>query len=834
MQRLRVPLPTLPVSQAIPELIAALEAGDGAVLEAPPGAGKSTLVPLALLDSAIGAEGRILMLEPRRIAARAVATRMSATLGEKVGGTVGFRTRLESAVSARTRIEVITEGILVRLLDDDPALEGVAVVIFDEFHERSLNSDLGLALCLDAKRQLAARFKLLVMSATLDGVAVAGLLGGVPVVRSAGRQYPVEVRYAERAPDMLIPALSATVRRALGESPGDALVFLPGTAEIRRLATALESAGLPPQARVLTLYGDLPAAAQDAVLAPAPAGTRKVILATAIAETSLTIDGVRIVVDAGLARRSRFDPVTGMSGLVTVNASRASLEQRRGRAGRVSSGVCYRLWPESTERSLAAYTPAEIVEADLSALALTLAAWGTPATALSWLDAPPPPMLAAAEALLTDLGAVDDDGRVTASGRQMAALGLHPRLARLILAGRQRGRERLAAELAALLTERDIARQRPGARDADLRKRLLLLRGESVVGLEADRGGLARVRDLVRRYSTRPAGPADDVDSAGALLAEAYPDRIARRRGDDPTFLLANGRGATFTGSDGLARERFLVVPELDAAERDARIFLAAPVSLAELDANLADRIRSVADVTWDSRNEAVLARRERRLGALVLESSPWDDAPSEAVLAAMLAGLAEMGPAALPFSRDCQTLRQRLAFVASLPGQEGRWPDASDEGFRRDLKGWLEPWLDGVSRRSHLARLDMRAVLLSRLSYAQQAELDALAPTHYVVPSGSRLPIDYESEPALTVRLQEMFGLTATPAVGGGRVPLLLKLTSPAGRPVQVTRDLISFWSRGYAEVRRELKGRYPKHFWPDDPLTAAPTARAKPRQPG
>jgi ATP-dependent helicase HrpB len=825
------PLPVLPVSAVVPDLLAALERAPGAVLEAPPGAGKSTLVPLALLSSPLGTRGRILMLEPRRLAARAVACRMSATLGESVGTTVGYRTRLETRVGPATRIEVITEGILVRLLDADPALEDVAVVIFDEFHERSLNSDLGLALCLDARRELGARFRVLVMSATLDGASVASLLGDVPVIRAEGRQYPVEVRHADRPPEQLIAGVAATIRRAAQESPGDALVFLPGLGEIRRTATALEAAGLPADVRVLALHGDLAPAEQDAALDPAPPGMRKVILSTAIAETSLTIDGVRIVIDAGLARRSLFDPVTGMSGLVTVRASRASLEQRRGRAGRTASGVCYRLWPESAERSLAAYTPAEIEETDLAPLALTLAAWGTPAAALTWLTPPPAAQLAAAESLLVDLGAIDRDHRITPLGRRMAGHGLHPRLARLLLAGEARGARRLAAELAALLTERDIVRGVPGQRDTDLRKRLLLLRGESVVGLEADRGALARVRELARRYAHDRAGSADTVDRAGALLAEAYPDRVAGRRAEGLRFLLANGRGATFTGADALAREPFLVVPELDGAERDARIFLAAPVSRHELEEHLAERIETRATVTWDARSEAVSARRERRLGAVALESGPWEDAPAEAVMTAMLEGLAGLGLGALPFSRDATALRHRLCFVAGLPGQQGRWPDASDAGFMADLRGWLEGWLPGITRRSHLARLDMMAVVRGRLTYALQTELENLAPTHFVVPSGSRLPIDYETEPALTVRLQEMFGLAETPRVGGNRVPLLLKLTSPAGRPVQVTRDLASFWSRGYAEVRKELKGRYPKHYWPDDPLTALPTARARPR---
>ena len=826
-------LPSLPVSAVLDELQIALGSADAAVLEAPPGAGKSTLVPLALLRSGLAGAGRIVMLEPRRIAARAVAMRMSSTLGEPVGRTVGYRTRLDTKVSRDTRIEVITEGILLRLLETDPALTDVAIVIFDEFHERSLQADLGLALCLDAKRELEAAFKVLVMSATLDGAAVAQLLGDAPVVRAEGRLYPVDVHYAARVPERLIPAVASTVCRALADAPGDVLVFLPGTGEIRQALSALESAALPPGTRVLALYGELGPEAQDEALRPAPPGTRKVILSTSIAETSLTIEGVRIVVDSGLARRNVFDPVTGMNGLVTVRSSRASAEQRRGRAGRLSPGVCYRLWTEAAERGLAAYTPAEILEADLAPLALALCAWGTPASRLAWLDPPPAPNLAQAHDLLRSLGAIDDAARITPRGRQMSALGLHPRLARLMLAGRAEGRERLAAELAALLTERDIVRARPQERDADLRKRLLLMRGEAGAHLEADRGALARARQLARTQHAGPPTPRDHPDEAGALLAQAYPDRIALRRSDSARYLLANGRGATFISADGLAREDLLVVAELDGADRDARIYLAAPVTRDELERGLAGSITTVASVCWDSRLGAVLARRERRLGALVLDDAPWNEAPADAVAQAMLTGLADVGIAALPWSRDAIALRHRIRFVAGLGGEEGRWPDVSDEGLLGDLAGWFGPWLDGCTRRSHLSRLDLHKVLMARLPYALAQRLEQLAPTHYVVPSGSRLPIDYEGDvPALSVRLQELFGLRTTPTLGGGRVPLTLRLTSPAGRPVQVTRDLESFWSRGYIEVRKELKGRYPKHYWPDDPLQTQATSRARPRR--
>ncbi len=828
----RFTLPDLPVCAVLPELLSQLSTHAGVVLEAPPGAGKSTVVPLALLQSELTGNQRILMLEPRRLAARTVAHRMSSTLGEPVGQTVGYRTRLDTAVSARTRIEVITEGILLRLLEADPSLADVAFVVFDEFHERSLQADLGLALCLDARKQLDANFKILVMSATLDGLAVAQLLGGAPIVRAQGRRYPVEVRYAAQAVDRLVPAVTATVRKALTEASGDVLVFLPGTGEIRQTEAALHSSQLPSNIHVLSLYGELASDAQDAVLRPAPAGSRKIILATSIAETSLTIEGVRIVVDSGLARRNLFDPVTGMNALVTVRASLSSAEQRRGRAGRTASGVCYRLWTQSAESSLATYIPAEILEADLAPLALALAVWGTPARQLTWLDAPPAPHLNQAQTLLKELNALDDQYRLTETGRQMASMGMHPRLARLNVAGRALGCERLSAELAALLMERDIVRTRPQERDADLRKRILLLRGDGVAHLEADRAALARARQLVKHSGASGLTERDHVDYAGALLAVAYPDRIAMRRGDTARYLLANGRGASFKDVDALSRCPLLVIAELDGADRDARIFLAAPVSLAALAESVGHRLQWVDQVSWDDREQAVMARRERRLGALVLEDRPWPEAPEEALTQAMLEGMKAMGLNALPWSRDSNALKLRAQFIAALPGEEGLWPDLSDEGLLASLSDWLLPWLSGCTRRSHLSRLNMSHIVEALLGYERKQKLDAWAPTHLTVPSGSRLPIDYEGDsPALSVRLQELFGLKSTPRLAGGRVPLTLRLTSPAGRPVQVTRDLDSFWARGYAEVRKELKGRYPKHYWPEDPLTAEPTARARPR---
>ncbi|MCZ8129947.1 MAG: ATP-dependent helicase HrpB [Steroidobacteraceae bacterium] len=837
-----VDLPALPIIEALPALRAALRERTAAVLEAPPGAGKSTVVPLALLDEPWLAGRRIVVLEPRRLAARAVAERMAGTLGERAGGTVGYRMRLETRVSRTTRIEVVTEGILARLLLDDPALEGVGLVAFDEFHERSLPADLGLALCLDAQRNLRDDLRLLAMSATLDGGPVARLLadarGDAPVVRATGRAFEVETRYAKRPPEHVEREVANTVRRALAEEPGDALVFLPGAPEIRRVERNLLESELPRGTRVLPLYGELPPDAQDAALAPSPPGTRKVVLATSIAETSLTIDGVRIVVDAGLARRSRFDPVTGMSRLETLRASLASADQRRGRAGRTQPGVCYRVWTEEMHRKLPAAQPPEIAEADLAPLALDLACWGTPAESLAWLDPPPGPALAQARDLLAGLGALDAHGRITAAGRRMAALGLHPRLAHLLLRARDLGAPRLGAELAALLSERDFARATggPGSRDSDIVKRLELLRGGHVVGLEADRGARERARRLADTWERQLGGSRGETAvDPGLLLAFAYPDRIGRRRGETGRYLLSGGRGAAFAGPDALAAAELLIVPELDAGEREARIHLAAPVALEDLERHCAEAIATTERVEWDRREQAVVARREQRLGAIVLRERAATDVDGSRLVSAMLDGVRALGLDVLPWTKPARALQTRLEFLRRVdapPGRGSEWPDVADAALAGTLEHWLAPWLDGITRREHLARLDLVEILRARLDYPAQQALDRLAPTHLEVPSGSRIPIDYGGDaPSIAVRLQEMFGLTTTPTVADGRVPLTVELLSPAGRPVQVTRDLASFWARGYAEVKKELKGRYPKHYWPDDPLQARPTARVRPR---
>jgi ATP-dependent helicase HrpB len=841
----------LPIDAALPPLRAALADHTAAVLEAPPGAGKSTVVPLALLEEPWARGKRLIVLEPRRLAARAIAQRMAQTLGESAGQTVGYRMRLETRVSAATRIEVITEGVLTRMLQEDPALEGVAAVLFDEFHERSLQADLGLALSLDARANLAPALRLLVMSATLDGEAVARLLDGAPVVSAPGRLFAVETRYAGRGAPLLPGAgvaghedspeqrVTRLVLRAVREERGDILVFLPGAREIRRVQEALAGAGLPGEVAVLPLYGELGAADQDAALAPGAAGRRKVVLATNIAETSLTIPGVRVVVDSGLVRRAHFDPGTGMGRLTTERISRASAEQRRGRAGRLEPGVCYRAWSEGAQASLAAFTPPEIVDADLAPLALELARWGArDAAALRWLDEPPAAMLSSARDLLARLGALDDAGRITAHGRELAQLAVHPRLAHMLLRGRALGEPPLATRLAALLSERDLLRG-PGARNADLTVRLELLE-EHRRPQELERGALERTRRLARdlerqlqRHGGRAGGTGET--SAGVLVAFAYPDRIGRRReGGEGKYTLANGRGAQFEGPQALARREFIVAADLDDRERDARIRLAAPLERGELLQHFADRIRSIELIEWSSREQAVIARRRLLLDAIVLEDKPLPELPAEQARAAMLEGVRELGVAALPWEQATQDLRARLRFARLAAGTgAASWPDVTDGALTQNLAAWLAPWLDGITRREHLARVPLAEALQGLLSFEQRRELQSWAPTHLTVPSGSRIRIDYSDPgaPAVAVRLQEVFGLAATPRLGPRQVPVTFRLLSPAQRPVQVTRDLASFWHGAYAEVRKDLRGRYPKHHWPEDPWSAPPSRGARRR---
>ncbi|QQS15180.1 MAG: ATP-dependent helicase HrpB [Rhodospirillales bacterium] len=831
----------LPIEEALPALRAALASRDAAVLLAPPGAGKTTRVPLALLDAPWLAGRKIVMQEPRRIAARAAAHRMARTLGEAVGETVGYRVRLDSRVGPRTRVEVVTDGLFLRRLQSDPSLDGIGLVIFDELHERGLETDLSLALVREAQLALRPDLRVLAMSATLDGAAVARLLGDAPVIESAGRMFPVETRHLDRDPDGRIEDYAAAaVRRALAEEAGSALVFLPGVGEIRRVEERLRG-GLAGDIDLVPLYGDLSAAEQDRAIRPSPAGRRKVVLATSIAETSLTIDGVRVVVDSGWRRVPKFAPRTGMSRLETVRVTQASADQRRGRAGRLEPGVCYRLWSEATQRGLPAFGAPEILEADLAPLALELAAWGArDAMTLPWLTPPPAAALATARALLADLGALDAAGAITAEGREMATLGTHPRLAHMLLRGRAEGRGALACLLAALIGERDPLRFPPGRRDPDLRHRvdLLLNADRPPRDVAVDRGALAAIRqtarELRRRLGVRDDAAIDSRDS-GRLVAMAYPDRVARRRtGAGPgRYALSGGRGAALPEGDPLGAEDWLAVADLDGGAQDARVFLAAPLTLAEIEELFPDRLEEREVLRWDPREQTVAARAQRRLGALVLSDRQLASPDPEALRRAMIDGVRAMGLDCLPWTDALRGLRQRVAFLRRHLGDA--WPDLSDAALLASLDDWLGPYLAGVTRRAHLAGVDLASALSASLDSEMRRSLDRLAPTHVAVPSGSRVAIDYTDPelPVLAVRLQEMFGLAETPRLAGGKVPLLIHLLSPARRPVQVTRDLASFWADGYRAVKSELKGRYPRHYWPDDPLVAEPTARVRRRPP-
>jgi ATP-dependent helicase HrpB len=757
-------------------------------------------------------------------------------LGEAAGETVGYRVRLDSRVSGRTRIEVLTEGVLTRLLQDDPSLEGVGLVIFDEFHERSLHADLGLALCVETQSALRDDLRLLVMSATLDGELVAQLLGQAPIITSEGRSFPVETRYlpSPRKPDdqAYLQHVVSSIKQALAEETGSLLVFLPGAGEIRRVEQRLRETVSQDHIFIAPLYGDLPLEAQELAIRPSPGGLRKIVLATSIAETSLTIEGIRIVIDSGWARVPRFDPNSGLTKLMTVKVSQASAEQRRGRAGRLEPGVCYRLWSADSHKQLPDYNRPEILDADLTPLALDLAQWGiSDPDTLAWLDPPPAAHYDQARELLQHLNALDERGAITAHGRRMAELAMHPRLAHMVLKGMESGWGALACEIAALLGERDVIK---GARETDLRLRLEILHGSGNAP-DIDHAACARVRKTAGQWRRQLKVPdksaAQYQDLAGLLLAYAYPDRIAQHRpGTEPRYLLANGRGAYFAQHETLSKEDYLVAAQLDGAAKEARVFLAAAVTQAELEEYFADQIEEVDIVEWDSRSETVQARRQRRLDALVLEDRPLSNADPELITRAMLQGIREMGLDCLPWNKTLNVWRERVQFMRRLDA--AHLPDVSDSILILQIETWLAPYLQGTTRRTHLANIDLHNALTGLLNWEQQRTLDDLAPTHITVPSGSRIPIDYGNDPpVLAVRLQEMFGLTETPRIAGGRVALLLHLLSPAGRPVQVTQDLAGFWARSYHDVKKDLKGRYPKHYWPDDPLQAQPTARAKPR---
>lgn len=838
----------LPIDSVLPALRQALAARHEVVLEAPPGAGKTTRVPLALLGE-VWLDGQsILMLEPRRLAARAAAERLAAELGEKVGETVGYRIRLDSRVGPKTRIEVVTEGILARRLQDDPALEGVGLVIFDEFHERSLDADLALALTLNGRALLRDEppLKVLVMSATLEGERLSALLGDAPVVRSEGRMFPVDIRWGRpwQAGEFIEPRVVQTVQQALADEPGSLLVFLPGQAEIRRVAEQLgEALAGRPEVLICPLHGELDLDAQRAAIEPAPVGKRKVVLATNIAETSLTIDGVRVVVDAGLARVPRFDPGSGMTRLDTQRISRASATQRAGRAGRLEAGACYRLWSEAQHDQLPAYGAAEILQADLAGLALQLARWGVAPQELAWLDLPPAAAYAQAQDLLERLGALASragGGSLTPHGQAMAEVPAHPRIAHLLLRGHALGLGQLACDLAALLGERDILR----GNDADLHHRIALLAGEQS-GPRASRGAVQRVRQLARQFKGYLRGPVrepvadpDHLRWLGGLLAFAYPDRIARqRRAGGGEYRLANGRAALLGEPDALMKEAWLVIADLGSrqGQREERIYLAAALEPALFESILAEQVSVHDELEWDEREGVLRAERQRKVGELVLSTEALPNLDAEARSRALLGLVRRKGLELLPWTPELRQWQARIALLRrlDLDGKgESEWPDVSDSALLASLDDWLLPYLGKVSRLSHFANLELSGILHALLPWPLPQRLDEQAPRTLQVPSGSNIRLDYsEFPPVLAVRLQELFGLADTPRIAGGRVAVKLHLLSPAQRPVQVTQDLANFWRSTYAQVKKDLKGRYPKHYWPDDPLIAEPTARAKPR---
>jgi ATP-dependent helicase HrpB len=839
----------LPIDSALSALLQALSTRNEVVLQAPPGAGKTTRVPLALLQESWLAGQTILMLEPRRLAARAAAERLASELGEVVGETVGYRIRLESRVGKNTRIEVVTEGILARRLQEDPALEGVGIVIFDEFHLRNIDADLAMALMLNGRELLREDLplKVLVMSATLEGERLSGLLNDAPVITSEGRMFPVAVQWGRpfQPGEFIEPRVVRTVLEALSNEVGSVLVFLPGQAEIRRVHQQLvDAVGDRGDLMLCPLHGELDLNTQRAAIDPAPAGKRKVVLATNIAETSLTIGGVRVVVDAGLARVPRFDPGSGMTRLDTQRISRASATQRAGRAGRLEPGVCYRLWSEAQHELLAAHETPEILQADLAGLSLQLARWGVEPGELSWLDRPPVAAYSQAQDLLIRLGALTrkpgEDWKLNAHGQAMAELPAHPRIAHLLLRGNGLGVGELACNVAALLGERDILR---GA-GADLHSRLTLLAGAERVA-RGGQGGVQRARQLARQYRgylrrapTQAVADPEDARWLGALLALAYPDRVAQqRRAGGAEYRLANGRAALFTEPDALMKEPWLVVADLGSrqGQREERIYLAAELDPALFDSVLAEQVSQVDQLDWDERDGVFRAERQRKAGELIISREPLTGLDDSARSQALLALVRRKGLELLPWTPELRQWQARVGLLRLLDLQKqdaSEWPDVSNQALLDRLEDWLLPFLGKVSRLSHFANLELSSILKNLLVWPLPERLEEQAPHHLSVPSGSSVRLDYsENPPVLAVRLQELFGLADTPRIAQGRQIVKLHLLSPARRPVQVTQDLASFWTNTYQDVKKDLRGRYPKHFWPDDPLRAQPTARAKPR---
>jgi len=855
---------TLPIDELLPQLVTTLNKNPCVVVQAPPGAGKTTRVPLALLKCDWLDGKKIIMLEPRRIAARAAARYMATFLGERVGETVGYRVRFDNSTSSKTCIEVVTEGIFARLLQDDPALEKYGVVVFDEFHERNLNSDLGLALCIDSQHGLREDLKIIVMSATLDGAAVSKLLFDAPIITSEGRSYPVAIRHQTlnsnfaRNRRAFLAELTQCIIQVLDDEHGSMLVFLPGAGEIRQVTLMLNEALKDSSQAVrqtnniliAPLFGQLTSAEQDAAIQPATEGKRKIVLASAIAETSLTIEGIRIVIDSGLNRIPRFDSNTGMTQLMTLPVSQANADQRCGRAGRLQEGVCYRLWSQSTH--LLAHSTAEILDADLTPLILELAQWGVnDVNSLRWIDQPPAAHVAQARDLLQQLGALDSDNRITEHGKAMAEWGAHPRLAHMMLHAKTIGAGVLACEVTAILTERDVLRGN-AARDSDLHYRIEVLRDQGkkyqnqknhkrnnkspnniTAEHDIDQGALrqtqAASKQWQRQLQVTINNSLDDLKLLGVVLAYAYPDRIGCRRDNSSRYLLSNGRGAFLSEGDPLCTEKFIVAANLDGA-REARIFLAAALYREHLDLYLGELIQKRSLIHWDDRQACVQARMQQCIGDIVIDDAPLSDADPDAMVDVLLEGIRLRGMNCLPWNDGTRALQSRMQFMHEHI--DSSWPDVSDATLLDSLETWLKPYLNNKSRLSHLERLDLTSIMLSQLSWEQQQQLNHLVPTHINVPSGSNIRVDYTHfPPVLAVRLQEMFGLANTPHIANGKIAVLLHLLSPAQRPVQITQDLAGFWQTSYNDVKKDLKGRYPKHHWPDNPLQAQATSKAKRR---
>jgi ATP-dependent helicase HrpB len=821
--------PSLPIDSVLHELSSAFSAATSVVLSAAPGAGKTTRVPLALMDEQWLGGKKIIMLEPRRLAARRAAERMSMSLGEKVGNTVGYRIRGDAVVGKATRIEVVTEGILTRMLQHSPDLPDVGLVIFDEFHERSINADLGLALALDVQRHLRNDVRILVMSATLDVDAVSIVLGNSPIIKCEGRNFPVETIYAKFPSDKAAEVRTTeTILRALENQEGDLLIFLPGRKEIRRVEQLLYEQQLPEEVAVHSLYGDASYQQQTAALSPAQNGQRKIILSTSIAETSLTIDGVRVVIDSGLARSALFDPRRGMTGLVTVPVSKAVADQRRGRAGRQQAGICYRLWMESEHEQLPDYPQPEIKVADLAQLALDFALWGTPnGENLNFLDPPPVPHLQQARTLLRQLDAIDDAGKLTPHGKLMSALPVHPRIANMLLRGKELGIGTMACDVAALLEERTGAS--PNS-DINLTEQLYGIAHRKKSDLNSDERVAMQSRRLRQMLDVRNEYSADETASAGILLALAYPERVARRRSQkDSRYLMAGGQTAVLPKGSLLAREEFLAIGEVDDANNDARAFLAAPLERSQIEKVFADDLLEKDEIRWNEKDRSVLARHVVTFGAVVLSEQSIEP-HGEIILFAMIGGIRQMGIECLPWNKEAHVLQQRVQWLKKKSGTRDDFPDFSDTSLLASLEAWLAPFLDGIRRADQLQQLNLPEILQSRFTPQQWKDLERLAPSHLNLPSGSHMAVDYSTEqPVLAVRLQELFGQIETPKILGGKAKVQIHLLSPAHRPLAVTQDLHSFWTNTYPEIRTQMRARYPRHVWPDDPLTATPTNKTK-----